>query len=863
MTKIKLCGKMLDMKKILSNKFFNSIVTLFITLVLCMVSLCIISVTNTAKAQSNSPNAGLFLPITPMEYNSLNNPVDVYSDDSVTAVAQSDNTLIISKGGKFEQTNASFSDIKLIKKFDDNTLLVADNGSIYKINLTTLEKSEMRDTEGELVGGQYFDINGNYLITAFSNSVYVYAINNGQLSNKVAFSASGSFPIAITSDNTIFFVKNGNLVSLKANGNLTTPLLIKEGVTPAKMIADNHYLYYIPQDTQSEKVCRISLSDHVKTSLTVLGDKNYDLSNLSAPSGLNFKNGNLLITDTDIDAVQEFRVVDNSLEFTGFAIASGKTAYNRANVSATNISRTGDKIALLESNRISLIAISSDKYAKENYIDFFAEDLGGIMPNALALGLDYLLLSYNQGTTSSTLKTLRLSDGQLTGINLPYTIVEDVCYQSGYFYTIITDNNKNNVYRVCEGGAELELVIENADIDATRIAVDVLGNVFLSDSYGNIKSYIKADDYQSISIESLVGVKKMQTDLGGNLFALSSDGLYRWDGTHFNQIQLNNIESSDTVKSFTLSFDTDDVYLLYNNKEYIALANELGNIALSQVVVPDEYITTATTTSADRLKMATVDEGANVYSVQKASDKFDYLGLINKTDEYVVICDIIVDQTLTLTALAEKNGVVLVNKTQISVSEPIVSEAPDKAFVTTDVNAYYFPIINRNTDYALSDGQVIRLKKSTRITPIHTITVKTEHNGVISDAQFYLACFSDGQIERTGYIPVSFTVETLAKDFEWQELSIESIKATTLYSDEDLTQKITQLSDGNIRLIEKTGSYAKIALKTEDGYIVGYISVTAIVDAPRIAIRNILLILVVVASICGTTTFFILRKKKY
>ena len=224
------------MRKLTHNKFLNLIVSLFITLSICLVGLCAINVTS-VNAQTQTPNANLFLPNTKMEYNALSNPIDVYSDNLVTAIAQSDNTLLISKGDKFEQFNAIFSDIKLVKKFDDNTLLVADNGSIYKIDLVSMQKSEMRDSNGELVGGQYFDLNENYLITAFSNLVYVYSINAGQLENRVSFDASGSFPIAIADDNTIFFIKSGNLFSLKADGNLTSPTLIKSSITPAKMIA--------------------------------------------------------------------------------------------------------------------------------------------------------------------------------------------------------------------------------------------------------------------------------------------------------------------------------------------------------------------------------------------------------------------------------------------------------------------------------------------------------------------------------------------------------------------------------------------------------------------------------------------------
>ena len=66
---------------------------------------------------------------------------------------------------------------------------------------------------------------------------------------------------------------------------------------------------------------------------------------------------------------------------------------------------------------------------------------------------------------------------------------------------------------------------------------------------------------------------------------------------------------------------------------------------------------------------------------------------------------------------AEKNGVILVNKNEINEYAPEQKAAPQSAFITTDVNAYYLPIINAKTEYALSSTDKIRLEKGAKINP--------------------------------------------------------------------------------------------------------------------------------------------------
>ena len=871
MTNIELCGKMFIMKNFANLKFKYLIISLTTALTFALFTLSFLGFYS-ASADSATFSASIYLPSTPLEYYELVNPIDVYSDQQITAIAQDDQTLLISKDGKFERVSATFTTIKQIKKLDDNTLLVSDNGPIYKIDLQTLAKTDLKDESGDIVSGNYFDLNQNYLVTAYNNQAIIYTLENGSLTKTVTFPANANMPVTINSDDLIFYVNDGNIKKATLS-NLLTPPTLKESAAPTHMIADQNYLYYL----ENKKIIRIDIATGAQTDLVVDGNSNYQLSNLVSPSGISFKNGNLFITDTELDAVQEFEINQNKLCFTGYAIASGKTAYNRISNLASNIERFSDTIAVLDQNRFSVIKTNTQNaYDPENYSNYFVENLGGSLPDAFTLGKDYALLSFNHGIINGQFKILALDCGSVYSIAIPSNaIVEDICYQSGCFYAIITNNINSFIYALDEkditqqtlenGTTDFTLLFgdDKFDIDPTHIAVDVFKNVYLADDNANVKLCSKQNDYLSTDIDSsnISNVIKMQTDLGGNLFVLTESGIYYYSQNAFNLVSLSLPQNSDQIQSFAMDFDKDEVFVLCKNQEYICLSSGINNLSIEDVYTSDDlYVISAPTADISNLKLATVNEGANKYSVVKDGNNFNYKGLTDGTDEYVVICDLSVSDNLTLTVLAEKNGVILANKNDVIEFAPQQNSAPENAFITTDVHAYYLPIINAKTEYALTLTDKIRLEKGTKISPLSTITVKAWHNEELLDVDFYFAEFTYQEQTCKGYIPVSFTVEVLSKDFIWENYSIEKISSTTLFLDAALSSEIMQLQACDVRLISLNNGVAEVAVQTQSGFIIGYVDASAIINAPNTAVRNILIILAVAASICGTATYFIMRK---
>ena len=139
-----------------------------------------------------------------------------------------------------------------------------------------------------------------------------------------------------------------------------------------------------------------------------------------------------------------------------------------------------------------------------------------------------------------------------------------------------------------------------------------------------------------------------------------------------------------------------------------------------------------------------------------------------------------------------------------------------KAYVTTSVNGYYVPVITPDCEYALSNGEtVFRLYKGAVLT--------CEKKFSMLGTEYYLATFNyDGNAVK-GYVPVSFTVEVLNENKEWRAYKLETVNKTNLY---------------------------------------GYVDASAIINAPNLSVRNILLILAVTACLCGSVTFLLLRRKK-
>lgn len=847
-----------------------------ITLLCLLVAVCtggFFCVQKTAKAdQSIKYTAKQYLPQTNLEQYDLSSPIFTYHDDEVTAIVQSNQKLVVYYKGQYAEVE-NFDDLKQVHKLNSNTLLVLDRAVLYTLDLDNLTANKTAFMfDGKYISGSSFDFNGEYLVLPFNFCIEIYKVEDGRaVENSYAEGCSDKPVVALNDLGDMFFIdNNGDLAKLPVVNPRLSKTVILENVSIDHMVATNTHLYYIANKT----IYMLDLETNLTTPLKVVKDENYDLGQLLNPTNLSLKGDNLLITDNALEAVQEFEIVDDTLVFTGFAIAKEKTAYNRIQSVSIggDVQKLGNKVAVLGENKLSIITLGTDNlYAPENYVNFiFGEDNAlSKDTNLFALGKQKILCVETPKSSAQRVVMLNADgSGDATEINLDLESyhVNNLTYQNGKFY-ILTNNAPNSiVYCIDENSLEANATeIYRAPKDGTEvfsfIEVDVFQNIYLAKANQIVKVENTENGYSptTATLPAPNGLIKMQTDLAGALFVLDSEGLKALNQTNDAFVAFEQSENLGKLTSFAIDFIDKDVYLLIEGKETIFTCNDLPNLCINDIAVPvDDYITTGNSANLSNLNVYKVKANANVYKVELLNNNFTYKQTISPLEEYLLICPVEVDNGFTkcvFYALAGQDQIVLVNKVDCEQVQIDLSPAPEKAFVTVGVNMYYMPIITPDSEYALTEQTVIRLDKGVEIRPQSLIT--------IFGKDFYFATAEIDGKEYSGYVPVAFTVEVLSKDFAYEDYTIKTVKETTLYQDQALSTALIELKDDQqVKVLWVKDGIAFVKVQTDSGEIEGYIDANQFTNHPKKAIRNSILIIVVATSIFATSTYFILRKKE-
>ncbi len=813
-------------------------------------------------------DATLFHPDTAMEYKELSSPIDAYFwDDKIAIIQGADNKLLVYNDGVYSEKQ--FTTLKQVKKFDDQTLIVSDNQSspkYYKVNFQNLNQVE------ELtIGGSHFDLNGEYLVSAYSTTVTVYNLTDTTFSNGLAYNnkIDSDTPVCINSDNKVFFIHNSKLYFSQINdmGNET---LVSEQ-KPTSILADSDFVYY----SVGSKIYKKSLSDLSipETELTLNAtafDKSsnpyaeYDLGKLSSPTSLSFKDGNLLVTDKIDGTIQEFEIdqINNQLLFTGFAVTKNKTAFNRIGATNIEIEQNNKMTAVLDSLKLTLIY--DDENGKE-YKNVLVNETG-VTPQYLALGNNTVLLSENT-TDFVIVDVATQSVSQTLSVGQSGDSITDVCYNDGKYYILIKSGSNTAVYTANESDFTTTKILDGPATNTGNpvLTVDVDGNVYLTDDYNdNIKKYtLTQSGYDALATEinfSATGVKKLFVDLAGNIFALKNNAIEYYDGTTTETYTVTLPVNKD-ITSISMSFDKDQAHLICQGEEMIFDTVELPNLTLADIEKTTDYKVSGESADINDLKIYTVKENAFVYSVKANQTGFDFIEIIDGTNgEYVLIYEYAVGgQTFSILA-SENNGKnveVIINKRHLVEKQDVLSSTEfTVAYVTTDVNLYYLPIITLNDNYCVKhNDSPVRLKKKTPF----TINNSLEFLG----RQFYFATVEIDGVSITGYIPQTFTVETLSQHVLSEKFYFATINNAIVYSDETLQTKVAQIEeDTTVKVYENKDGIALVSFESSDGAIViGYVSSDAIITPPNTVIRNVLIILLVTLSVSLTSIYFIIKKK--
>lgn len=783
-----------------------------------------------------------FLTQTKIENTALTSPIDVYFGDEII-ILQNNNEVLLSKGDAFV-SNTNFSTLKQVKNFNDDYFLVSVDGSVYTVNKSDFVKTPLV-FDSNNVGGNYFDVNSDYLITAYSGKATVYTLENGVIVSKHApFDVKDDKPVCINDNGQIFYVDKAlsqdTIRMVSASALSSEPITIAQ-ISPEKMIASGEFLYLI----SSNKIYRITISNGETIELTNKSQSQiYDLGNIITPTSLCFKGNNLVIADSMLDAVQEFSVSETELTFTGYAIAKEKTAYNRISNTAKIIDRMQDTLAVLDDNKLTVITIDDNFDGKNpnSFYNFQVADLAS--PSFFTLGLDNALLCYNRAVKILDVKKNVLGND----IALENGNFKDAFYHNGTFYILTADGTNSYVYTLTALDTVPTLSKTLLDVRMEKICVNETNDVYFVDTVNNV--YKNENANENIVCKSQNHVNDIVVDLAGKIYLLTDLGTAEYFDT-----SLKTLNGFSGIKAMAMGFDKKQVYFIETNEEFIYSTSGFLNYSIESTLVPQSFVTNGKNADLDALKIYTVSDNAVLYSVKTANAKFTYNGIAQKENEYVFITNVPVSDSFNLIALAGQNGIILVCDAFATEGNVTISSAPQKTFITTGVHAYFFPIITFDAEYAVTDGEnKIRLNKSTAISPEKTISVLSR--------TFYYAKVTFNGNEYYGYIPKEFTVDVLAEDKTYIDFETASIEKSTVYADQSLQtilKKITSPID--VRLVKTENGVAEIYFLDGEVWLKGYVSESALITAPNTSVRNAIIIFITATCACSTAIYFILKKK--
>ncbi len=841
-----------------TNKRFklNKLIILALSIGLIFTGLLTLK-TNKNKAFANAPLYTELMPTTSLESKDISSPVDVYFGDEII-LSLSDKRILFSKGENL-YTRTVVGAPKQIKNLDSEYFLICIEGSIYKHKKSEFTTADLEGNEYKQCGSNEFDTNGVYLVSAFSNELKIYKWQEGALSLiKDGIGVANNKPVCINANNDIFYINTDNKLCVRNGNDFLTVKECPASILPEHMISDNEYVYY----TSGNKIYKYNVSlEGEPIELTVTDNyADYELGNLFAPCSINFKGNNLLIGDGTLKAVQEFTIDqdNNTLTFTGYAIASGKTAYNRISKNATDIEKYGDDIAVLDGKKITLIN-NAENFEGKNpslFTNYLLNDFknGEYLPNLFALGKENIMLGY----ANETVKLIDIESGEFcvdsssTEETKPELVISldgainDICYNNGYYYVATDDGASSAITKINGEDYSKETVKTFEGVNVKLIAVDMFGNIYYADN-----SVIKSVYDNNFSAQR-AGATKLATDLAGKL--------YISDGADVKYLSASGVwETADlgptNIKTFTMSFDDNRVFFLQTNSESVYQTSSLANTAINTLDIPAEYKLTGENAPTELKTAKFIAEDDNVYEITVKDGKYDFIDFKQREEEYIYICEVTLSASKKLVALAGQNGIVLANSASVETSSPTLKdEVPQTAYVTTGVHVYYYPIITPSGDFVLIDESSIRLDKSTLISPVHELTA--------FGREMYLAkVLVDGKTY-TGYVPKAYTVATLAEDVVYSEYTYANVKACVVYAEKELKTQLESLAENTlIKLGSVTDNVAEIYFSKEGVWVKGYISADTIIQPQNNLVRNVVVVMVAITCIAVTSAYFILKKK--
>lgn len=816
-----------------------------------LLSVCL---TKSSHAYADDTDLPTQIAVTPVS----NKEVFDFSDDKpIDAVALDESIIFFTENKNlYAYSSAAEQYVKVtdvknplqIKKFSGDKFILNDK---YRLFLGLVGDTDVQLTDLSISAG-YIDVSEKYLVNRVGRDIEIYPrLADGKVGDLLTTKedcCNDLTPIAVNDAGHLFYITGQELrcCDLATNNDILLLGPVSAGENTA-LIADEEYVYFTGGG--SNKIYRIPIDGGRQDELKSSGD--FDLDTLTRPSSISFNGGNLLVADKQEGFIAEYAIDGDRLSFTGFAVSKGKSAFNRVSSTVKDVARDGDEIAILDADKLSIIKHDENFNYKDRkcYTNYTAEAVGN--PIMMSYGADKVLLGYRDNSVSLRNASDAVNGEKAVGIS---GVLKDLGYFYGDYYALTDDGDKTVLFvnRSGEtdenGAATFSPLVTLTGVHGKTFVIDLDKNAYILS-----ETAVYADSQELTS--NNIGATMLSTDLNRNLFAVSGRTVYYYDvnAKTFERAA----EFGSNISGFYMGFDKSSVYATFEDEEFLYVVNDIGNASIDSAEVPSSLTERSDAVLPYELKAATVDEDCICFYVT-ANEKLTFNSITSCSGQYVTVCKIVsrgVNGDVSFYALADRFGIILVNAEYLEKYNLDVSAVATKAVVTTSVNAYALPIINKQDLFAMTNANgVIRLDKGTKLLTLQKV------NAV--DREFYYCTFKYGDETLAAYVPTSFTTDKLTEEYVTQTYTYEKINPTEVFSDKDLTDKIYTINETvTVKVYDKADKVALISAEIDGQTVYGYVDASSVADEPNKAIRNILIALVAITCACGTTTYFLLRKK--
>ena len=808
-----------------------------------------------AESESAQNGDQLFLPKSYEQYLELVNPTDFAISEKYIAIADKKDTsttvLYLFNKSENKYKSCTVSTPNKISSLN----FYSTNGEDYLFFLETGNTVKYIDCTNFSTPTNVTNANGFYAATMLFTENGIYYALQADGSCNLHFATINGLEITYNNEE---YINNGHLDTLRPS------------------FCEYNGVVYFSADTAIYICTPTSYSEHLKTTdsinyFAVYGESTSDIIYTNTGGLVYINNSNQSsIQNVSASVVKYFEghafflvpegILQYDIEnqtFTDYQIGKYSKSENRLNA-PVDISSYGDKIIIADNGNERLSV-----YENGQYSSFETQ----ITPTQICAGANNLLV-----ISSAEVYLYDYSGNAKANFNLTANVVS-ATYSVGEFYIITTggttakisaeDFSMSDEYSAQLGGAK-------------SITADLYGNIYLLNSSGQVYSYtveeFLSEDASGEQVTSFsVDCTKLLVDYDCNLYAVSTDKIYCFNGEIVNEVSVNLSDfvfsQNKTIISFALNLYDENLYILSDG---FIVKKDIGISTFKNIKADGLYSSLYENSPASDNLIVDVKKGSIVVNLDiKKVDS------TTATLPYISYSKLENDVTATVLSKIDAGYIVALyqyvpaqNSSQLpkheyhvflvcanNVVEPIINnqyyqEEQGVGYLSSAVNLYRRPLMS---DFS----KIQKVERNSKV----TIKGKISLSEYTLDSDYFFIEIN-GEL---GFIPASFITENAPVKLDEQNFKYQNLKkgeSATLTADNG--DSITLSNKEQLKVYSITASQEgfKVVSYQKDGVeYFGEIKSTSLNSATSTVVVTLVIIMLVVTSVILSTCYLILRKK--